>query len=114
MSYKVSGKDWADIFFKLDPSDVSKSKYMCILCPVGSQLYTSAKGHGYTNLKTHITVKHSESITDMVNEFRGIKNNNTLDNYSNNVQWPDEMDDSDEDEYIDPALINVTLDSDNE
>jgi len=83
MSYKVSGKDWADIFFKLDPSDVSKSKYMCILCPVGSQLYTSAKGHGYTNLKTHITVKHSESITDMVNEFRGIKNNNTLDNYSN-------------------------------
>ena len=30
------------------------------------------------------------------------------------VQWPDEMDDSDEDEYIDPALINVTLDSDNE
>jgi hypothetical protein len=83
MSYKVSGKDWADIFFKLDPSDVSKSKYMCNLCPVGSQLYTSAKGHGYTNLKTHITVKHSESITDMVNEFRGIKNNNTLDNYSN-------------------------------
>ena len=83
MSYKVTGKEWADIFFKLHHSDGTKSKYMCNLCPKGSQLYTSAKGHGYTNLKTHITGQHSESITDMVNEFRGIKNNNTLDNYSN-------------------------------
>ena len=85
MSYKVSGKDWADIFFKLDPSDVSKSRYMCNLCPVGSQLYTSAKGHGCTNLNTHITGNHSESITDMVNEFRGIKNTNTLDNKVNEL-----------------------------
>ena len=69
MSYKVSGKDWADIFFKLDPSDVSKSKYMCILCPVGSQLYTSAKGHGYTNLKTHITGQHSEKKAPVTKVF---------------------------------------------
>jgi hypothetical protein len=30
------------------------------------------------------------------------------------IQWPDEMDDEDEDDSIPPALINVTLDSDNE
>ena len=78
----IRDREWADIFFKLHHNDGTKSKYMCNLCPEGSQLYTSAKGHGYTNLKTHITGKHSESITDMVNEFRGIKNNNTLDNYS--------------------------------
>ncbi len=48
MSYKVAGKEWADIYFKLHHNDGTKSKYMCNLCPEGSQLYTSAKGHGYT------------------------------------------------------------------
>jgi hypothetical protein len=78
----IKGIEWANIFFKLDHNDGAKAKYICRQCPTGSQLYSCTKGHGYTNLKTHITGKHYESIPDMVNHYNGIKNGNTLDNYS--------------------------------
>ena len=79
----VTGDEWARIFFKLDHIDGVKSLYRCVQCHAGSQLYTCHTGHGYTNLKNHVTAKHPETFSDMVNEFKGNKNGNTLLNHSN-------------------------------
>ena len=79
----VTGDEWARIFFKLDHIDGVKSLYRCVQCHAGSQLYTCHTGHGYTNLKNHVTAKHPETFSEMVNEFKGNKNGNTLLNHSN-------------------------------
>ena len=40
---KVTGDEWAHIFFKLERIDGVKSLYRCVQCHPGSQLYTCAK-----------------------------------------------------------------------